>query len=183
MKDIELKLVSELMKNSRKSDRELAKSIGVSQPTVTRARARLEKEGYIREYTAIPDFNRLGYELMAFIFVKLKEGLEGEGVKQTRKTSQELSKKAPTEIIFFERGLGHGFNGVIISFHKDYSSYLTLVAKTRECPFLEHTATESFLIDLTEEVQYRPLTFGTLAENILTLKEEQKQHKKNKNNP
>ena len=36
LKDVELKLFSELMKNSRRSDRELAKVIGVSQPTVTR---------------------------------------------------------------------------------------------------------------------------------------------------
>jgi len=35
MKDVKLKLISELMKNSKKSDRELAKVIGVSQPTIT----------------------------------------------------------------------------------------------------------------------------------------------------
>jgi DNA-binding Lrp family transcriptional regulator len=34
MKDIELRLISELMKNSRRSDRELAKAIGISQPTI-----------------------------------------------------------------------------------------------------------------------------------------------------
>jgi DNA-binding Lrp family transcriptional regulator len=43
LKDVELKLISELMKNSRKSDRELAKKIGVSQPTVTRTRTKLQK--------------------------------------------------------------------------------------------------------------------------------------------
>jgi DNA-binding Lrp family transcriptional regulator len=32
MKDVELKLISELMKDSRRSDRELAKAIGVSSP-------------------------------------------------------------------------------------------------------------------------------------------------------
>lgn len=50
MKKVELKVLSELMKNSKISDRELAKTIGVSQPTVTRARTRLEKNGYIQEY-------------------------------------------------------------------------------------------------------------------------------------
>ena len=43
MKDFELKLISELMKNSRRSDRELAKILQVSQPTVTRVRTKLEK--------------------------------------------------------------------------------------------------------------------------------------------
>jgi DNA-binding Lrp family transcriptional regulator len=44
MKDIERRLVSELMINSRRSDRQLAKALAVSQPTVTRVRAKLEKE-------------------------------------------------------------------------------------------------------------------------------------------
>ena len=154
------------------SDRELAKILGISQPTVTRRRSRLEKEGHIREYTAIPDFRRLGYDIMAFIFVKLKEGLGVEEVQDARKiTREDLSEKAPSEIILFERGLGLGSNGVIVSFHKDYSSYTDLVAELRGYPFLEHAAIASFLINLKEEIHYRPLTLRTLADNILTLKE------------
>ena len=42
LKDVELRLISELIKDSRRSDRELAKAIGVSQPTVSRVRVRLE---------------------------------------------------------------------------------------------------------------------------------------------
>ena len=59
MKEIKWKLLSELMKNSHRSDKELARVIGCSQPTVTRTRRRLEKEGCIREYTVIPDFHKL----------------------------------------------------------------------------------------------------------------------------
>lgn len=56
MKKIEWKILSELMKNSKISDRELVDKIDSSQPTVNRHRKRLEKQGYIREYTMIPDF-------------------------------------------------------------------------------------------------------------------------------
>jgi len=59
MKNVEWKLISELMKDSRRSDRELAQAIGVSQPTVSRTIKKLEKEGYIKEYTIIPDFHKL----------------------------------------------------------------------------------------------------------------------------
>lgn len=72
LKDVELRLISELMKNSRRSDRELSKQMRVSQPTVTRLRNKLEKEGYIKEYTMIPDWQKIGYQLMAFTLVKLK---------------------------------------------------------------------------------------------------------------
>ena len=73
LKDTETALISELMKNCRRSDRELARAIGVSQPTVSRMIKRLEKEGVVNEYTMIPDFRKLGYNLCAFIFLKLKD--------------------------------------------------------------------------------------------------------------
>ncbi len=53
MKDTELKVVVELIKNSRRSNRELARAIGMSQPTVTRTRTGLEKQGIIKEYTIV----------------------------------------------------------------------------------------------------------------------------------
>jgi len=78
VKDVELKLIYELIKNSRRSDRELAKAIGTSQPTVSRMIKKLKKEGAIREYTMIPDFSKLGYKIMALTFCSLKE-LNAEG--------------------------------------------------------------------------------------------------------
>ena len=70
-----MKLLAELMKNSKTSDRELATKLGVSQPTVSRIRAKLEREGYIKEYTLVPDFHKLGFEIMAVTLVKLKREL------------------------------------------------------------------------------------------------------------
>jgi DNA-binding Lrp family transcriptional regulator len=56
------------MKDSRRSDRELAKAIGSSQPTVSRMIKKLESEGTIKEYTMIPDFHKLGFEILAITF-------------------------------------------------------------------------------------------------------------------
>jgi len=44
-KDLPQKLLRELLKNSKQSDRELAKTLKVSQPTITRLRHKLEKSG------------------------------------------------------------------------------------------------------------------------------------------
>jgi DNA-binding Lrp family transcriptional regulator len=44
LKDVEWKLLCELTSNCRRSDRELARLIGVSQPTVARIRNRFERE-------------------------------------------------------------------------------------------------------------------------------------------
>jgi DNA-binding Lrp family transcriptional regulator len=48
IKNVKLELISERMKNSRRSDRDLAKAIGVSQPTVSRMIKKLENEGIIK---------------------------------------------------------------------------------------------------------------------------------------
>jgi DNA-binding Lrp family transcriptional regulator len=69
LKSIDFEILSELMKNARISDRTVAKKLGVSQPTVTRRRARMEKEGLL-EYTTLPDFSKLGIEIMAISFSK-----------------------------------------------------------------------------------------------------------------
>lgn len=55
LKNIDYMILSELIKNSKTSDRKLAKIVGVSQPTVTRRRINLEKEGLL-EYTITPNF-------------------------------------------------------------------------------------------------------------------------------
>ena len=57
MKNVELKLIAELMKNSRRSDREIAKALGVSQPTVSRLITKLQKEGVIKDFIAGEDFS------------------------------------------------------------------------------------------------------------------------------
>jgi DNA-binding Lrp family transcriptional regulator len=68
MKDVELRLISELLRNSRRSHRELSTAVGVSQPTVSRVLRNLEKGGFIRNYTILPDFGKLGYSLLAITF-------------------------------------------------------------------------------------------------------------------
>ncbi|NIQ04478.1 MAG: winged helix-turn-helix transcriptional regulator, partial [Candidatus Korarchaeota archaeon] len=121
MREVELKLLSELMKNSRRSDRELARDIGSSQPTVSRTRKRLEKEGYIKEYTMIPDFSRIGYELMALTFLRLGKFYGPEEIREIRNKIREKLETAPSEIVLFQKGIGLDYHGMIISFHKDYA--------------------------------------------------------------
>lgn len=170
MKNIELKLISELMKNSRRSDRELAQAIGVSQPTVSRTIKKLEKEEYIQEYTAIPNFAKLGYELAALTFARL-EGFDMKKMGELRKSAQEYLEKGALEVVMLARGIGTGQNIVIVSLHKDYTSYNEFRNWLNQFPFPNIHVSESFLISLKDEIQYRPLTFSTLAKHLLTLKE------------
>ena len=174
MKDIKLRLISELMRNSKVSDRELARRLGVSQPTVGRIRMKLEKEGYIKEYTVIPDFVKLGFQLASFILVKVKRDLSKGEMEKARQTAlKDMAEKAPDEIVLFNRGNGGGYSGVLVSFHKSYSDFRGLMERMRQYPFVDTTATLSFLVDLNDEIQYRSFTFSTLAKHVLTLNDQQ----------
>jgi DNA-binding Lrp family transcriptional regulator len=175
MKDVELRLISELMKNSRKSDRELAKAIGVSQPTVTRVRSKLEREGIIKEYTMLPDFSKLGFEIMAITFIKFIKELSPEELHETRGYSREIEKKNPEALLMVAEGLGLGFDRVIISFHKDYSSYVKVIDLVKsEARYINASHIESFIIGLADGAHYKPLTFSVIADYLQKTKEEDK---------
>jgi len=172
LKEIERKLISELLKNSRRSDRELAKAIGVSQPTTTRLRTKLEKEGYIKEYTMIPDFAKLGYGILALTFVKLRGALDAKEVEGARKIARE-SLDAFLEVIMLERGMGINYDGVIVSYHENYGSYQELRNKLKQFTFLDLSKIEAFLINLHDKVCYRSLTLATLAKHLLAMKDKE----------
>jgi DNA-binding Lrp family transcriptional regulator len=121
LRSTDYKLLFELIKNSHRSDRELARVLKVSQPTVTRIRNKLVKQGLIKEFTIIPNLSKLGFEIMAIICVKAR-------------SSKELTEKAikvtmaNPNIIFAARADGMGKNAMLISLHKNYSEYSSFIA-------------------------------------------------------
>ena len=169
MKQTELKVLSELMKNSKISDRELAKIVGVSQPTVTRARGRLEKAGYIKEYTLIPDFAKLGFELMALIFIHYKKELTPEEYERVKIEAKKVEKETPRAVLMAVTGIGLGYDRALLTFHENYSSFSETVRRIRQLPFMAVADIESFIVPLDEQ-HYQPMTFSALANYVLTRK-------------
>jgi len=168
LKERELRTLSQLMKNSRQSDREVAHKLGVSQPTVSRTRAKLEKQGYIREYTIIPDFSKLGYKIMAITF-GLSRTLSEEEAERTRKNILDHIKDERFGLVMLRRGLGLGFDGVIITYHKDYAShhrFLRWLKETFPKDLLDVKKLASFLIDLDDKVSHLPFTLSLLADEL-----------------
>jgi DNA-binding Lrp family transcriptional regulator len=162
------------MKNSRRSDRDLARVIGVSQPTVSRMIARLQKEGVIREYTMMPDYGKLGFQIMSIIFMKTKERTTAEELEQGRKIMREGKKKEPSPSILTMNGMGCEADRVNVAFHESYSAYTEYVRMIRENPLVNAGEIRSFIIDLSEKNHYRPLTSSNLANYILRMNETRK---------
>jgi DNA-binding Lrp family transcriptional regulator len=121
-----LRLLHELIKGSRRSDRELAKVLKISQPTVTRKRTRLEAERYIQEYTIVPNIAKMGFEIIAFTFLAFTEA-RSELLEKAR----EWAKRQPN-IVYASDGEGLGMNSAIISVHRNYASFSKLITALRQ---------------------------------------------------
>lgn len=165
---VEWKVIAELMRDSRKSDRELSRKVNVSQPTVSRIRHKLENEGYIKHYTITPDFRKLGYTVAAMTFVKFKGGVNAKQAEEFRQHAEKgfADPSFAPNIILFERGLGFGYTGIVVSFHEDYSSFTKFLSRMRQNPALDQDI-KPFLVDLDDDVHYRSLTYVPLSHDFL----------------
>lgn len=128
------KLLYELIKNSRRSDRDLAKVLGFSQPTVTRTRRTLEDEKYVLQYTTIPDFTKIGFEIVAFTFTQ-RPPLETEADSLYK----QLDKDPRVIFVADGNGLG-GKNVVVVTMHKNYSDYSNFIADLRKKSSIQTTS-------------------------------------------
>jgi len=169
LKKIDLQLMSELLKNCRQSDKDLAKVVGTSQPTIYRRRTKLEKERLIDSYTAIPNFAKLGFEIMAVSFYSWR-------LEATQKLTQKrevVMRKLYTflenhkNIIFTSKGRGFGMERMMISVHKSYDDYVKLM-RVVSIEWVDYVSkVDSFVVSLQEDSVGRKLNFEHFADYLL----------------
>jgi DNA-binding Lrp family transcriptional regulator len=163
-----LKLLKALLKNSRRSDRELARTIGASQPTVTRNRKILAE--YIRSYTIMPSFDKIGYEILAFTFSKLAI-YDKDQVNGKLEQIKEWVMKRPN-VIFSSDGEGLGKDAVMISLHRSYSKYVEFMKGYSSVSADFATDMQSFIVSLKTGIMLKPLDLTYLADDIQELDKE-----------
>jgi DNA-binding Lrp family transcriptional regulator len=163
LKDLDYEILFELMRNARLSDRQLAKKLRVSQPTITRRRTILEKE-LIDGYTVIPKWEKLGYEIFAMTFYKIKATIASrEKYESTRKKGLQWLMSQPN-VIMAGACQGIGVDAFVLSFHKSYSNYDEWMRNIRleMAEFLEDV--KSVLVNLAGKELLKPLNLKYLGE-------------------
>jgi len=160
--EISINILQQLLKNSKKSDRELAKAIGVSQATFTRRRKQLEKK-VIKEYTITPNLFELGFEILAFTFIRIREP-KADSLEKAR----QFVAKLPN-VIFASGGEGLGMEAIAISVHKDYTSYLNFVSEARKEWAGIVLDLQSFLVSLKGDLEAKPFSLKPLANLLPTI--------------
>jgi len=151
------------MKNSRRSDRELAKVLGISQPTVSRRRTIVEKD-FIDGYTAIPKWEKVGFELAAFTFVKPKlKYAKPEVRKAGFKRVEEWMMNQPNVVLAID-GQGMGWDAIFVSFHKNYSEFAEFMRKHDSELSDLLIESQSFIADINPTTIRKPFHLKYLAD-------------------
>ncbi len=88
--NLDKSMLRALQTDGRLSNVELARKISLSPPATHTRLKRLEKDGYIRHYTALVDREKAGYDLLCFIHI----GLQMHQVMQVEKF-REATRKMP----------------------------------------------------------------------------------------
>jgi DNA-binding Lrp family transcriptional regulator len=65
----DLKILKALMNDARKSYSELAEELGLPRTTIQEKVRRMLEKGYIKSFTAIPDYSKLGKPATAFVLI------------------------------------------------------------------------------------------------------------------
>jgi Lrp/AsnC family transcriptional regulator, leucine-responsive regulatory protein len=86
---VDTAILRALQQDGRLSNVELAERINLSAPATHARVRRLEKEGYIRQYTAVVDREKAGYDLLCFVHVGLQMH-QVEQVENFRKATREM---------------------------------------------------------------------------------------------
>jgi DNA-binding Lrp family transcriptional regulator len=139
--DIDRRLLKELLKNSKRSYRELAKAIGVSTATVINHVQRLESAGVLKDYTVRLDHERLGYELTVITEIIVSKGKLLE--------TEEAIGRIPNVCAVYD--VTGETDAMVIAKFRSRSSLSDFTKKLLSMPYVERTNTHVVLTTMKED--------------------------------
>ena len=83
--ETDVKILKILLSDARLSSRKIARKTGVSVGTVLSRMKKMEQERIIKEYSAVVDYEKLGYDLTAVIEITVSKGKLSEMAKEVAK--------------------------------------------------------------------------------------------------
>jgi len=85
-----------LQRNARKTQSEIARDVGLSQPAVADRIRKLEERGVVQGYVARVDASELGIDITAFIGVGIEHPRGRRSHRDRRPTSSSCTPTCPT---------------------------------------------------------------------------------------
>jgi DNA-binding Lrp family transcriptional regulator len=144
--DLDSKLLLAYLRNCKRSFREIGTELGVSASTVMTRTSRLEKAALLKGYSAILDYEMLGYELTVVTTIVVSKG-------KLLEMEREIAKIQGVCAVYDVTGETDGI--VIAKFHnrEELSHFTKNLLALR---FVERTNTHVVLTTVKEDFRLRP---------------------------
>ncbi len=143
--EIDRKLLRELLTNSKRSYRELARALGVSAATVINHVQRLESAGVIKDYSARLDHERLGYELTVVTEIIVSKG-------KLLETDEEIAKIPNVCAVYDITGQT---DAMVVAKFKSRNKLSDFTKALLAMPYVERTNTHVVLTTVKEDFRLK----------------------------
>ena len=139
--DIDRKILSELLRDCRRSYRAIARRAGVSVGTVLSRVRRLEKNGVVKGYAALLDQEKLGYQLTVLAEITVSKGKLVE-------MEEAISKLPNTCAVYDVTGLT---DALVIAKFRNRDELSKFTKNLLAMPFIDRTNTHVVLTTVKED--------------------------------
>jgi len=145
--EVDLRIIEQLLKDGRKSYREIARELGLSVATVHNRVKRLQAEGVIKGFAPIMDYSRLGFDLTALIL------LQAEGAHLVE-VEEEVAKLKEACAVYDVTG---EFDVAVVARFKSREALNLFIKRILKIPFVKRTST-SMVLNVVKEDFRLPLS-------------------------
>jgi DNA-binding Lrp family transcriptional regulator len=141
LNETDVKILQGLLEDARFSSRQIAKKVGVSVGTVLARIKKMEREGIIKNYSALLDHEKLGYQLTVVTEITVSKGRLVE-------TEKEIAKIPNVCSVYDVTGLT---DAVIIAKFKGREELGQFTKRLLALPYIERTNTHVVLSTVKED--------------------------------
>lgn len=141
--DVDRKILNELMRDSRRSYRAIARRAGISVGTALNRIRRLEKNGVIKGYTAVLDHEKLGYQLTVLAEITVSKG-------KLLEMEQAIGKLPNTTAVYDITGMT---DALVIAKFRSREELSKFTKSLLSMPFVDRTNTHVVLTTVKEDLR------------------------------
>jgi DNA-binding Lrp family transcriptional regulator len=138
---LDTQILSHLIRDARSSAREIAMDLHVSTSTITARMEKLENQHILKGYSALVDFNQLGYELTVITEIMVSKG-------KLLEMEKEIAKLAGVCAVYDVTG---EIDAIVISKCKDREELSHFTKGLLAMPFVERTNSHVVLTTVRED--------------------------------
>jgi DNA-binding Lrp family transcriptional regulator len=139
--DVDVALLRALNQDARKSYRDLAKELGLALSTVSARVKRLEQQEYVTGYVPVLDAQKLGFDLVVIVGVKISHGKLLDAQKRIAKLPR----------VFGVYDVTGEWDSMVLARFRDREELNAFVKDLLELPYVERTGTQLVLNTVKEE--------------------------------